>query len=160
MERQAHVERAPPPAALDFAFWGGLAQEGPAQRGHGAEKAPGRARLQPCRQSPARMQASAPEVRCLYPISPPRSLSFRHASEEESSFRWRSLQKLSYANPIVLHAKVCGRADSCRTNNRRERSRWPFPLVPSHFLESALRSLRLVEGACLRQLLRRLPVFR
>jgi hypothetical protein len=54
-------------------------------------KAPGRARLQPCRQSPAKTRASAPEVRSPDPSIQLPPLSFRHASEaneEESVVFW------------------------------------------------------------------------
>jgi hypothetical protein len=70
-----NVERAPPPAAFDFAVsFETLSGEDTVGR-----NPPGRARLQPCRQSPPSTQASAPEVR--RPPSPTHPLSFRHASE-------------------------------------------------------------------------------
>jgi hypothetical protein len=44
------------------------------------QNAPGRARLQPCRQSPISMRASAPEARRLHPSIRLPPSSFRHAS--------------------------------------------------------------------------------
>jgi len=76
LEWQAHVERAPPPAALDFAFRGGLGSEKtPAQRrhreGHGFSRAANRRPVHGLQ--PLRLAASIPAA--------PSPLSFRHASE-------------------------------------------------------------------------------
>jgi|SRR5579862_3565162 len=104
--RSVTVERAPPPTAFDLGLqlrW--------------REKAPGRARLQPRRQSPTSMRASAPEVGCLHPGIQLPPLSFRHANEankEEPAVCRRSSRKLSSTAPIVLYARVCARVASCR----------------------------------------------
>jgi len=79
-------------------------------KARGCACAPGRARLQPCRQSPPRTRASAPEVRYPPSRSPPPTLVIPTRERSERGRICFSAgdhsRKLSPAGPIVLRAKV------------------------------------------------------